>query len=766
MNTPLASPCPRFRGSPVPTLCLGALLALAPNSLLRAQTAVATAAKEAAIELNPFLVNADAPGRYQVNESSSGGRISQNIMDSSSTIATLSRDMIDDLGAGNILKSARFISGITDSTIADALDRITIRGFQTDGQRIDGFTYEGQLTYDQASVDRIEVVKGPNALLLPSGTPGGTINLVSKSPKFKKQGYLTVQGGQYDANRAELDYTAPVTDKFAYRLVTAYQDSKGYNKRSFHDSLDVSPSFTFRPSSTAQLTVHLQYVNFRMNSSSIPVDLATVGTNTPFAPLPGIPLNFSIAGPGDFRKERRESAWFLFTGKISDSLSVRFAGRASQIAGPTNGWGFGPNVPGGAINPLTGIFTAGIVYGPAPTFTPSPAPAITSWSHTGTYQTNIYRREDLQNDYVYQYDTDFMKTTTLAGLAYGYYSNNRISTNGSLPAVANPWTAAYDPNFDTSTVVWAAPNTNQQLRYSQLQKYVTESISLFKNRVVINGGIANFSFDGYIVNKIGTGTPLSPGHGDANTVNYGLVIKPLPNVALYAGHTENAAPTTSFQTVAAGLAPKFSIGLDNEFGVKAQFLDQRLFVMVDHYNIHQTAFGIGNPLNNTVPPPPVLLPTLYSNRTASGWEYQMTGSLTKQLSVSANYTNFKNRDPNNIPFRTTAEKSGGIYVHYGVTEGSLKGFAAGVGVNYMAKSPGDAASGYTTAPTPVPNQPTFYYPAHTITDVNFSYASGRQIYRLNLYNLTDEVYWAGGGSRTGSQVGNPRSASGSVTYKF
>ena len=735
-----------------------------------------SAEPEETIVLNPFLVTGQASSRYQVNDTASGGRISQNIMDSSSTISTLTRQMIDDVGAGLTLQVSRYVPGITDSTIPNALDRITIRGFQTDGQRIDGFTYEGQAAYDQATVERIEVVKGPNALLQPSGTPGGTINLVSKSPKFKQEGYLTVQTGQYDANRVEADVTGPINDKLAYRIVSAYQDSRGYVDRSFRDSLIVSPSLTWRISSTSQLTVHAEYYNFRVNSfDGVPVDYNRTGTLTDFYPAPNVPLDYSIAMPSEYRKERREAAWFLFTGTITEHLSLRLSGRASQVSGPTNGWGYGPATAGGAVNPLNGLWTPGFVYGNAASgFAPSPATPVTDttlWTHTGTYQTNIYRREDLQNDYVYQYDFPFAKTTTLAGVAYGYYSNNRVSRNGSAPSVTNPYSVGFNYNTDPSTIVWAPINTDQQLRYSQWQKYITESASLLNDKIILNGGVANFSFNGYIVNKIGTGTPLTPGSGDINTVNYGVVVKPIANISFYAGHTENAAPTTSFNTVAAAgsTVPKFSVGKDDEQGVKIQLMNQRLFIMIDHYEISQSAFGIGNPGNLTSPPPPVLLPTLYSTRQARGWEYQLTGSLTKQLSLSANWTHFKNRDPNNIPFRTSAEHSGGIYARYEFTDGTLKGFAVGVGVNYMSKAPGNSASGYTAASTPttpIPIQPQFYYPAHTVADLNLSYQRGKLTYRLNAFNITDETYWNGGGAQNINNVANPRNITGSVTYKF
>ncbi len=757
---------------PNPTLFAAALslplfMFVSPG-LGQSSTATASAAADEIIQLNPFLVSSDAPARYQSSESASGGRIRQNIMDSSSSIVSVTRSLIEDTGAGRVLDAARYVAGITDATIPNALDRITIRGFQSDGRRVDGFTFEGQSNYDTAVIDRIEVVKGPNALLQPSGTPGGTVNMVSKVPLFTPQGYVTVQGGRWDANRIEGDVTGPIgnSKQLAYRLVSAYQDSKGYVQRSYRDSLIVSPSLTWKPSTDSQLTVRLEHYNFRASSvTGIPLNTATVGTNTGFSAFPGIPLDFSPNLLGEYRKERANTAWLLFTGKINDRLSVRLAGRASQVSGPTLGGGFGLSSAGGAYDPKTGLWTPGFVYGASPTFTQSAAtPTTNIFNHTGTYQTNIYRREDLQNDYVYEYELPNIKTTSLAGLAYGYFSNNRVSANYTAQKFD-----AYNFSIDTTPPVLAAVNTDQQLRYHQMQTYVTESVDLFKNKIILNGGVANFSFSGYIVNKIGTSTPLTPGSGDINTVNYGAVIKPLPNVALYYGHTENAAPATSFNQVAAGLAPVFSKGIDDEVGVKFQLLEGRLFAMVDYYAITQTGYALANPGNNTSPPPTTLLPPIYSTRNARGWEYQLTAALTKQLSLIANFTSFKNRDPNNVPFRAGAEQSGGAYVRYEFTDGAIKGFAAAVGVNYMAKRPGDAASGYTAAtPTTalIPNQPSFYLPAQTLADVNLSYTRGNAIYRFNVFNVFNKVNWVGGGSRTGSDPGNPRNFTGSVTYKF
>jgi len=262
---------------------------------------------------------------------------------------------------------------------------------------------------------------------------------------------------------------------------------------------------------------------------------------------------------------------------------------------------------------------------------------------------------------------------------------------------------------------------------------------------------------------------LTSGDGSANTGSYGVVVKPLENLSVYYGHAENAVPQSNFEQVVSGAAPRVSRGTQEEFGAKIQLLNKRLIAGISYYEIDQTGYSLANPANLTSPPPPVLLPALILTRYAKGWEYQVTASISRNLSLIASYADTTNRDPNGIPFRSAAEKMGAFYVRYEFTEGGLAGFAAGLGSNWMGKRAGDVATGYTPASTPtnlIPNQPSFYLPEQTLVDLNLTYARKALVYRLNVSNLLDEDNYPATGARNTVIVGNPRAFSGSVTFKF
>src|SRR4051812_9084094 len=183
---------PSMNTHPKTCQCLVALLAVIvlPGDLLAQNTPTASKstgpgeAAEETVVLSPFEISTSQPGRYQADESASGGRIRANVMDTPASVDVLTRDFISDVGSLRVLDAAKYVAGVSEATIPNALDRVNIRGFQSDGRRVDGFSWSDQANYDTAGIERMEIIKGPDALLQPTGVPGGTINLVTKRPQF------------------------------------------------------------------------------------------------------------------------------------------------------------------------------------------------------------------------------------------------------------------------------------------------------------------------------------------------------------------------------------------------------------------------------------------------------------------------------------------------------------------------------------------------------------------------------------------------------
>jgi iron complex outermembrane receptor protein len=166
-----------------------------------------------------------------------------------------------------------------------------------------------------------------------------------------------------------------------------------------------------------------------------------------------------------------------------------------------------------------------------------------------------------------------------------------------------------------------------------------------------------------------------------------------------------------------------------------------------------------------VPPAPLL----YSDREAKGVEFEFTFEIVKGFTIIGNYADFTNRDPNNIPFRGTAEKSGAFWARYEFQTGELKGLSLSAGANWLDDRPGDSASGLTAASTPtnlIPNQPSFYLAARSLVDLSASYTRGAWTYQANVDNLLDEDYLLASLSRNTLYAGPGLNVRGSVTYRF
>jgi len=778
-NTPLRA----VSALPLLALCLSStssVFAQRASTVPSSSSSAARSETEETVILSPFEISAHQPARYQAADAASGGRIRTNILNTPSSVTVLTGEFLEDVGSSRFRDAAKYVAGVSESTIPNGQDRVNIRGFQTQGRRIDGFSTFAQSNYDSAAVERIEIIKGPDSVLQPAGVPGGTINLVTKRPQFVQGGYVKAQVGQYDANRVETDVTGPFANgHLAYRVVAAAQDSEGYVKRSYRESLLVSPSLSWRIAPQSLLTLRYEYLDANVsNPEGIPVD-PSVGTTTGFKLLEGVPRDFNPAPDKKYsvRGGETHALSFHFSSAITDRLSVRLAGRIAYVDQPEAGFGFGLSTPGGSHNPYTGNWEGGVIWVKTsvdpnpPTFAATPAPALSeTFQHFGVHNFANRRERDIQNDWAYIVEGSALKSTTLVGFAYNYFHGNVQTRNERLPdfTVAG-WTKPGAPiefpiSRDTRNVT------------SRYQVYLTEALELFEGRLVLSGGVSHLSYNGTSGNKLSAANPpfsvagqMFPGSGSKATYNQGVVLKPLDTLSLYYGHSENAVPAGNFEQVSRGTAPAFSQGKQDEFGAKVLLFGGRLIASVAYYEIEQTGYGVYNPANLVSPAPSPLLPDLILSREARGWEFQVTGNITPNLSVIASYDDMKNRDPNGVILRGTPEQTAAAFVRYAVTRGPLAGFAVGIGANYAAKAAGDIPrAGFTGASTPdnpIPYQPSFYLPARTIADLYVSYTRGAFVYRVDVTNFTDEAHY-GHLSRNNIMVGNPAAVSGSVTWKF
>lgn len=234
------------------------------------------AAKDEVIELSPFTVSVEQDKGYRTTNSVAGTRLSTAIKDVPMSIEVITNEFIRDTGSTNLRESLRYSSGITLSSQQDGLvdpgsldtrsnagandprgvDRdpngttLKIRGFVIDQVLRDGF--RRQSTSDTINIERVEVVRGPSALLYGVGNFGGVVNYLPKEPKLKPAYYFEVGAGNWGYQRAALDFTGPLgrsDNKWqaAYRLTAAVQETGDGTEYYQAKTQLISPVFSFRP---------------------------------------------------------------------------------------------------------------------------------------------------------------------------------------------------------------------------------------------------------------------------------------------------------------------------------------------------------------------------------------------------------------------------------------------------------------------------------------------------------------------------------------
>ena len=753
-----------------------ALAFIASAGSLAAQTASAPAPStvpedDEIVQLSPFLVSGSGQsvGRYTSLESTSAGRVRVNIMDSSQNVSVITSEMLTDVGASRILDATKYIAGISESTLPNANERTNVRGFQADGRTVDGFTYGGFMNMDPAIVDRIEVVKGPSPILAPQPTsPGGTINNATKKPMFRDFGMVNVQVGDFDANSAYIDLNRKVDDKLAVRGVFSVRDWDNWWQDSYIESYTFMPGVTYKFSDTAQLT--LQYIYSQWESSlylGLPVDPSAGTTNKAYI-IAGVPKDLSVYAPDIYRTDQQHDFKLLFTAELFGGIQMRLSAlyhKTSQYA-PQLNTGNSTTGSGGNRDPLTGNYVPGMQYLATAPFTGSPIPVgpTRTFVRSGTDPRNDPRTTYIQNDYVYFANTETFHSTTLVGFAfteshdYGAWAYN-ISA----------------PNFDIDNYVdtaWTRGTLNFYNHTSNrfIQAYISEELKFFHDRLILNGA---FSKNYYRQRSRSMITDFFHGSApEAELPSYGVVIKPYKDIfSVYYNYSEQSTANGPSINGPINTVPPLTSAKQTEYGVRTKLLENKLYFTISHFDIKQDNFSVPNPANLTTPPPNPLLPALFSDRKAEGWEYELRANPTPNLSVIANYTDFTNRDPNGVEFRGVAEQSGAVLVSYSFDKESvLRGFRVAVGADYIGDRPGDAPSGVTAASTPtnvIPNQPTFYLGARTLANVILSYTSKHNWgVQLNIDNVFDEYYHMASINRSMVYTGTPMNFRFSANYKF
>ncbi|MGL6308565.1 TonB-dependent receptor [Aeromonas veronii] len=196
-------------------------------------------------------------------------------------------------------------------------DGVNIRGFSASNDfYLDGFRDDMQYTRDLGNIERVEVLKGPAAVLYGRGSSGGIINRISKKPQKGQESSVTVRVGSYDYQRMAADLSAEPSEAVQLRLNVAQEDNDSFRNGVHGRRTMVAPAMNW--DITDRLSWLLQY---ERNESHRTPDRGIPGLNGRPADVPRDAVYSDLRR--DYINDLAQSARSRFTWDVNDDWQVR-----------------------------------------------------------------------------------------------------------------------------------------------------------------------------------------------------------------------------------------------------------------------------------------------------------------------------------------------------------------------------------------------------------------------------------------------------------
>ncbi|MDF2187289.1 TonB-dependent receptor [Paraflavitalea sp. CAU 1676] len=156
---------------------------------------------------------------------------------------------------------------------SDGASYYSLRGFRTEASLVDGVPGQTNGDYDPASIERIEVVKGPSATLFGGAVTsfGGLVNITTKKPLDTLGGEVSYTTGSFNLNRAVADVYGPLNKEktVLFRLNAAYHHQLSFQDAGFRKTMFLAPSLELRASEKLRINLNADFYNAEATSPAV-----------------------------------------------------------------------------------------------------------------------------------------------------------------------------------------------------------------------------------------------------------------------------------------------------------------------------------------------------------------------------------------------------------------------------------------------------------------------------------------------------------------
>ncbi|WBV61752.1 TonB-dependent siderophore receptor [Chryseobacterium camelliae] len=185
------------------------------------------------------------------------------VMETPQPIAIVTHEIIEQQQAKQLSDVLQNVNGMyVTSSRGNSQDSFGGRGFILGNDNIfkNGARVNSGVFPEVSGLERVEVLKGANAMLYGNTAAGGVINMITKKPKFNFGGSIGMNAGSWNSYKPTVDIYGPLSKNIAFRINGAYEYAESFRDVVQSEKHYFNPSFLFNLSEKSQLIVEADYL--------------------------------------------------------------------------------------------------------------------------------------------------------------------------------------------------------------------------------------------------------------------------------------------------------------------------------------------------------------------------------------------------------------------------------------------------------------------------------------------------------------------------
>ena len=657
---------------------------------------------------------------YGVRVTSTATKTNTDIKNIPQALTVVSSGQIADQQLRSIADLLNFVPGASYGSGEGNRDQIVLRGNSSTADFfVDGVRDDVQYFRDFYNIDRVEVLKGPNAMIFGRGGGGGIVNRVLKRPSLNPYRAMTASGDGWGGFRLAGDVDQPLSDTVGFRLNGVYEDGDSFRHHVDLKRYGINPTAALLVGPDTRIDLSYEYFHDRRTADrGVPAN----GDE----PLRGHDRDFFGDPDISFARANVNLGTVAVEHQFAEGLTLKNRTMFGDYQK------FYQNVFANSFNPATDVVTL-------------------SGYNNRNDRTNLFSQTDL----IWENDLAGVDQTLLFGFEIGREKSRNFRTTASFTGGAQ-FVPVDDPTTDSgATFAPSSTDANNRVKATVASAYIQEQLRPTAWLEIVAG----LRFDSFKIDVDDfRGAPLGGRFERRDRLwspRLGVVLKPSDRLSFYSSYSRSYLPQSGDQfsgltDVTEGLKPE---RFDNyEVGAKWEPM-HGLLATAAIYQLDRTNTRATDPND----PSHTILTGAQRSR---GLELGLERSVTSRWMISGGYTYQKAK----ITETTTAcdlaarkcevplvpRHSFSLWNRYDVTT------QLGVGLGIIARS-----KSYTTISNSVK------LPGYARVDGALYYKLPRGLEgQVNVENILGAHYFPTANSDNNISPGAPRTIKATVGYRF